>query len=294
MSELPMPETIIFALATAMYVVAAVIGIIQLQAGGAKYRRIIPPVVCLAVVFEAGLLILRAAAIKAIPLTGLFESMIVLTIVFGLIYLFLSIAVRQVWFGSVMVWVILAIILLTWVVAKPASEPAAVAATPWAIAHGIAMILGGAAMTFATASAILYLYASYKLKHKRIMQVLGKVPNLERLELMNLFGIQAGFLFITVGVISGLGMALARLAVMGTSVTRWLMDGKVICIIAAWIILACILVLNHLLLIRSKARACMTIAVFVLILFAILGVAVLGATHHNFVAHRLSNTSMIK
>jgi len=294
MSELPMPEMIILALATAMYIAAAITGIIQLRAGGAKYRRLMQPVVCLAIVFEAVLLILRAAAIKAIPLTGLFESMIVLTIVFGLIYLFLSIAIRQVWFSSVMVWVILAMVSMTWAVAKPASEPAAVAATPWAIAHGIAMILGGVSITFATASAILYLFASYKLKQKKIMQVLGKVPNLERLESMNLLGIRAGFLFITVGVISGLGMALTRLAVMGTSVTEWLTDGKVICIITAWVILAFILALNHLLLLKSKARACMTIAVFLLILFAILGVTVLGATQHNFAAHQLSNTSMIR
>jgi ABC-type uncharacterized transport system permease subunit len=294
MSELPVPETIILATATAMYAIAAIIGIAQLRAGTAKYRRLMQPVVCLAIVFEMGLLMFRAAAIKAIPLTGLFESMIVLTVVFGLIYLFLSIAVRQVWFSSVMVWVILAMVLLTWTVAKPASEPAAVAATPWAIAHGIAMILGGVAITFATASAILYLFATYKLKQKQIMQVLGKVPNLEKLESMNLLGIRAGFLFITVGVISGLGMALTRLAVMGTSVTEWLTDGKVICIITAWIILAFILALNHLLLLKSKARACMTIAVFVLILFAILGVTILGATHHNFATHQLSNTSMIR
>ena len=215
MSELPTPEIIILALATAIYIAAAIIGIIQLRPGSAKYRHLMQPVVCLAIVFEAGLLIFRAVAIKAIPLTGLFESMIVLTIVFGLIYLFLSIAIRQVWFSSVMVWVILAMILMTWMVASPAAEPAAVAATPWAIAHGIAMILGGASVTFATACAFLYLFGSYKLKHKQIMQVLGKVPNIEKLESMNLFGIRVGFLFITIGLISGLGLAVVRLALWG-------------------------------------------------------------------------------
>jgi ABC-type uncharacterized transport system permease subunit len=156
------------------------------------------------------------------------------------------------------------------------------------------MILGGVSITFATASAILYLFGSYKLKQKQIMQVLGKVPNIEKLESMNLLGIKTGFLFITVGVISGLGMALTRLAVMGTSITEWLTDGKVICIITAWVVLAFILALNHLLLLKSKARACMTIAVFLLILFAILGVTILGATHHNFSVHHLSNTPMTR
>jgi len=282
MSGLPMPETIIFAIATVMYAIAAVIGGLQLWADGEKYRHFMQPVVCTAIVFEAVVLIFRAVAIKAVPLTGLFESMIVLTIVFGLIYLFLSIAIRQVWFSSVIVWVILAMILMTWAVARPAAEPAAVAATPWAMAHGIAMILAAVSVTFATANACLYLIGNHKLKHKKIMQVLGKVPNMEKLEYMNLFGIRAGFVFITIGLISGLGLALLRLAMLGISIGEWLTDIKIICIIAAWALLAVILVLNRLLLLKDKARAVMTIMVFVLVLFAILGVTILGATHHNF------------
>lgn len=282
MFALPIPETITFALATAMYAAAAIIGILQLRADGEKYKRFIQPVVCTAIVFEAVVLIFRAVAIKAVPLTGLFESMIVLTIVFGLIYLFLSIAIRQVWFSSVIVWVILAMILMTWMVARPAAEPAAAAATPWAVAHAIAMILGGALVTFATAIAFLYLLGSYKLKHKQVMQVLGKVPNIEKLEYMNLFGIRAGFVFISIGLISGLGLALVRLALLGISIGQWLTDIKIICIITSWALLAVILILNRFLLLKDKTRAVMTILVFILVSFAILGVTILGATHHNF------------
>lgn len=289
-----MPEMIILILATAMYIVAAIIGIIQLRTGSAKYRHLMQPVVCLAIVFQAVLLILRAVAIKAIPLTGLFESMVVLSIVFGLLYLFLGMAVRQVWFSSIMVWVILAMVLTSWVVAKPASEPAAVAATPWAVAHGISMILGGASVTFATACAFLYLLSSYKLKHKKIMQVLGKVPNIEKLESMNLSGIRTGFLLITIGLISGLGMAVTRFAVLGISISQWLTDGKVLCIIAAWTILAVILASNRLLLLKSKARAFLTILAVVLILFAILGAGISGLTHHDFSAWQKSDTPITK
>ena len=294
MSELPTPEIIILALATAIYIAAAIIGIIQLRPGSAKYRHLMQPVICLAIVFEAGLLIFRAAAIKAIPLTGLFESMIVLTIVFGMVYLFLSIAVRQIWFSSVMVWVILAMVLISWIVASPATEPAAVAATPWAIAHGIAMILGGASLAFATACAFLYLFGSYKLKQKKIMQVLDRVPNIERLESMNLSGIRIGFLLITIGLISGLGLAVMRLATLGISISQWLTDGKVICIIAVWIMLAAILAANRLLLLKSKARAFLTITAFVLILFAIAGADISGLTHHDFSTVQKSGTPITK
>ncbi len=282
MLELPMVEMVIFISALLMYLIAAVVGYLQLRADKEKYRHFLLPLVCLAVTLEAVILVFRAAAIKAFPLTGLFESMIVLSIVFGLMYLFLSIAIRQVWFSSVMVWVILAMVIMAGAVAKPASEPHAVVATPWAIAHGIAMILGGASIAFATASAFLYLLGRRKLKQKKVMQVLGKVPNIERLESMNLFGIRTGLLFITIGLISGLGLALLRMSVLGISLAEWLTDGKVVCTFATGVLLGVILVLNRLLLLKGNIKAYLTIAAFVLVLFAILGVTILGATQHVF------------
>jgi len=278
MLELPIPEMVIFIFVVVVYLTAAIVGILQLLADGKRYKRFLPPLISLAVTLEAVILILRAVALKAIPLTGLFESMVVLTIVFGLVYLLLSSAIRQVWFGSVMAWIIFAMILMAGTVAKPVSEAHAIAATPWAIAHGIAMILGGASIMFATASAFLYLLGRGKLKRKEIIQVLGRVPNIEKLEHMNLFGARISFALLTIGLISGLGLA----SVVGTGITGWLADGKVVCIIAAWILLGMILLLNRMLLLKGKARAYMTIVIFVLLLFAILGVTVLGVTQHNF------------
>ncbi len=277
-----MPEMTVFAFVVVVYLAAAIVGILQLQAGGERYKRFLLPLVSLAVTLEAVVLIFRAIAIKAVPLTGLFESMIVLTIVFGLIYLFFSIAIQQVWFGSVMVWVILVMILMAGIVARPASEPHAVAATPWAVAHGIAMVLGGASITFAMASAFLYLLGRRKLKRKKVMQVLGRVPNIEKLEHMNLFGIRVGFVLITIGLISGSGLAFLRSAMLGMHIIEWLTDGKVVCTITAWVLLGTILVLNRLLLLKGKTRAYMTALAFVLVLFAILGVAIFGVTQHDF------------
>ncbi|MHC4364725.1 MAG: cytochrome c biogenesis protein CcsA [Planctomycetota bacterium] len=282
MFALPGPEIVIFVSIIILYIAAAVVGVVQLLAAGERYRRLLMPLVCLAIVLETAILIFRAVAIKGVPLTGLFESMIILTIVFGLIYLFFSIIIEQVWFGSVMVWVILAMILMAGIIAEPASEPHAVAATPWAIAHGIAMILGGAAVTFATASAFLYLLGVHGLKHKKVVQVLGRVPNIEKLQRLNLFGIRAGFLLISIGLISGLGLASLRLATLGISIVEWLTDGKVICIVAAWVLLAIVLLLHHLLLLKDKTRAYVTIAAFVMVLFAFLVVTILGATKHDF------------
>ncbi len=277
MLELPVSEMIIFIFVIVVYLAAAIVGVLQLLAGGERYKRFLWPLVLVAVALEVVLLVFRAVAIKAVPLTGLFESMVVLTIVFGLIFLFLNSAIQQVWFGSVMVWVILGMFLMAGTVARPASEAHAVAATPWAIAHGVTMILGGASIMFATASAFLYLLGNHRLKLKKVMQVLGRVPNIEKLEQMTLFGMRAGFILITIGLISGLGL----IWLLKTGILEWLTDGKVICIIAAWGLLGIILILDRMLLLNGKVRAYMTITIFVLILLAIF-VSVLGATQHDF------------
>lgn len=278
MAGLPGREIALFVSVVVIYLAAGIVGVIQLLPRGEKYRRFLLPLVCLAVVLEAVMLIFRAVTLRAVPLTGLFESMIVLTIVFALIYLFFSIAVQQVWFGSIMTWVILVMVLMAGIVAAPASEPYALAATPWAVAHGIAMVLGGASIAFATSTAVLYLLGRRKLKRKKVMQVLGRVPNIEKLEHMNLLAVRIAFVLITIGLASGLGLA----SMLRTGLAAWLTDPKVICSIAAWGLLGSIIVLNRVLLLKANVRAGMTVAAFLLVLFAILGVTVLGVTKHDF------------
>ena len=282
MLELPMPEMIVFSAVLVTYLAAAIVGVLQLRAGGDKFKHYLVPLVALAVSLEAVILIFRAVAINAIPLTGLFESMVVLTLVFGLIYLFFSIPVRQVWFGSVVTWVILATIILAALVAKPASQPQAIAATPWAVAHAIAMILSGVAIMLASASAGLYLLASRSLKQKKVTRVLGKMPNFEKLGQMNLFGLKASFILMTFGLVSGVGMAVAGSSKLQLGLVDWLTDSKIVIVMAVWVMVAIILVMHHLGAIKVRLRAHITIAAFVLILFAVVGTTLFCSTKHRF------------
>ncbi len=274
MFKLPLQELIIFAIVIASYLAAAVAGVLQLLAGGAKYKRFLLPLVALAVTFEAVILIFRAVAIKAVPLTGSFESMIVLTIVFGLTYLFLSIGIQKVWFSSVMVWVMLVLIVLAAIVAKPAAQASAMASRPWAIAHGISMALASAAAMLATASAVLYLYSRRKLKRKDLLGVLGKVPNIEKLQRMNLFGVKLCFILLTFGLVSGVGLSVSH---------GWMLtDPKIVLIEVVWLLIGVILVLWKAIRLKEKTIAHLTIVAFALILFAVVGTSVFCGTGHKF------------
>jgi ABC-type uncharacterized transport system permease subunit len=281
MLSLPIPELIIFLFVLTLYLVASIVGILQLRDGGEKYKCFLLPMVCLTIILEIVMLIFRAVAIKAIPLTGLFESMIVLTIVLGFIYLFAGITIQQVWFGSVMVWVMLGLIILSASVAEPASAAHIAASTPWAIVHGFTMILSGAAAMLATTSSVLYLVGRQKLKQKKVLQVLGKVPNLEKLERMNLFGLKACFVLMTFGFTSGIGLA-ANSTSLNMTATDWLTDAKIVLIALVWMLLGLILVLWRIVKLREKIIAYVTLVTFALILFAVVGTSVFCGSGHDF------------
>jgi len=283
MSGLPISEFVVFVSMVVIYIAAAITGTLQIVASGRRYRRFLVALVGAAITLEIVILLLRGIAINAVPLTGLFESMIVLTVVFGLIYLFLSITIRQVWFDCVVVWIILLMVLTAGSVAAPAAQPRAIAATPWAIAHGVAMILGGASLTFAAASAVLYLLGRNKLKNKKVLSVLGKIPDLEKLELMNLHSLEACFLLVTFGMAGGIGMAAINSAALGMSFANWLTDPKIVLILIIWTLLSVTLILKRTITLKGKTVAYLTITAFVLILFALVGTAVFCGTKHNFI-----------
>ena len=278
MFDLSTSETIVFAFVVVAHGAAGVVAALQLAKSRRRYGALLVPLVLAAVVFDIILLGLRGVSIRAVPLTGLFESLLVLALVFGVLYLALRSTIDQVWFGSLMVWVILGIVLVAAFVAKPAARPEELAATPWAVAHAAAMILASAAVVFAAANSALYLLGSYRLKHNGIMQVLGRIPNMETLARMNRLGVRLGFVLLTIGVVGGLGLV----SVQGTGIVKWLTDGKVICIIAAWGLLGATLVLDRLCLLKVKVRAYVTLAALGLLLLATIGVTVTGATRHRF------------
>ena len=282
MSDLPIPELIVFVAAGVFYISAALVGGLQLSTRFRSSARLLLPLLCMAVVLETVVLVFRAVSIRNIPLTGLFESMLVLTIVLSLLYIFLSLGIPQVWFGSIMSWVLLAMVVLAAAVAQPASIPRRVAVTPWMVFHGLSMVISSAAIVFSAASAFLYLLSDHRLKQKKVLTVLGRVPNTAWLRHAIQVGLKCSFASLTLGLASGIGLAAVQSASMGMRLLDWLVDPKIISIAAAWLLMAVILCLHRCARLSDKKTAYATVAAFILILFAFVGVALLGNTVHAF------------
>ncbi len=281
MLQLPLNEKLVFYAVLLVYLLAGGVAVRQLAPGGEKYKRLLTALIALGVSLQSVMLIFRAVSLKAFPLTGLFESMIFLGITFALVYLFVSIVVSQVWFGSAMTWIMVLIVVLSAKVASPVAGEYESATTPWGIAHGLAMIMGGTMIAFSTASAWMYLLQNKRLKQKQLGKVLGRMPNVSKLQKMNAFGIEACFVLVSFGLFVGLGLAAIEIRMDGKTWSQWLIDPRTILITVAWLLLAVMLILRFFARLGGRAIAYMTIVAFFLIIFATAGVAIFCGTIHD-------------
>ncbi len=283
MWQLPMPEKSVFVVSCLAYLMAAMVGIVQLSATRRAWSRALVPLVCVGVCLEMVVLVFRAVAIKAVPLTGLFESMMLLTMVLALIYVVLSVPIQQIWFGSVMAWLLAVLSVLSATVAQPATTAVKAASTPWAIFHASAMVLSGALIMFSTGIAALYLFSQRQLKHKKVLTVLGRVPNLQWLAKANARSLKLCFISQTIGLFCGIGLVILQAVPQNSSLSDWMVDPKILLIAVAWVLLLVVMVGRGVHWLSDKGMAYATLAVFFLVLFASVGVVFIWETRHAFV-----------
>jgi len=282
MFELPTNELVLFLTVIGLYLIAAVIGYLQIIRVKQKNLPILTHIFALAVVLEAVILVLRAAELKSVPLTGLFESMIMLTGILGLVYLILGMFLRQVWFGSMMSWLLAVLILLTALIARPVSDAREIATEPWVLTHALAMILSAALILLAAVCGYIYLAGRARLKQKRIVKVLGMMPNLQKMERLNLWALWAAFVLITIGMISGTVGVWLKAEFLGTQPLVWLFDSKILAIFITWLLLLVVLIARHLNFIKERIVAYASLVILIWILFALVGATLFCATKHDF------------
>jgi len=282
MFQLPSLERGLFAGMLLLSVVSAALGGVQIARGDIRLRRLLTASVALMVSLTAAVLALRGLAIGAFPMTGVFESMLIVLLFIGLTFLLLSVVMPQVWFSSVMAWVLWMLMLLAAAVAKPAAPLHEAAQTPWVIVHALSMSLAGAMIVFAAANSILFLWSRKRLKSRHFPALFGRMPTLETLERLTLLGLRLSLAALTAGLVSGVGLVGVKSAGLGMTVGDWLTDSKIVMIAAAWCVLLGTLLLRRWLAFGGKAVARMTLVICFLILFAFIGSTVFCKSGHDF------------
>ena len=265
MLTLPVIERVLYGVVVLAYLAASGLGLGYLLRGHKCYPFLVDRLVGIAVAIQAILLVFRAVAIEAFPLAGSYDSLLILSLVFGLTFMVFGLFIRQVWFGATMSWVILLLVVLTGLLGRPVTEPESGVETPWVLAHGLAMILGEVMVLLAAVSAGLYLIADRQLKQKAINRVLGVAPNLQTLQRLNRLGLMASFVLVTLGGISGMGMICINPDRFGGHMDYWIRDWRVLCLTLAWMLIGYCLPAQYYGWSRGRLNAWMTVVSAILI-----------------------------
>ncbi len=154
-----------------------------------------------------------AWATHQLPVTTVFESMIVLSWVLAAVGLYLIVrAPRPVAVGMFVLPLVLALITIAgfwapredWVRAGWGA-----AAVFWGTAHGLLYLVGAVGSCVGAAAGLMFLAQSHRLKHKRPPRFGFALPSLEQSERVNRAAITVAFPFLTAGLVVGLAMEAA-------------------------------------------------------------------------------------
>jgi len=217
--------------------------------------------------------------VYALPLRGEANSLLFVSWILGIFYLYGAIHHRRQAWGVFVLPVVLGLVLLAGLIGKVSqyerTSPAEVTdySKFWIIAHVALLLLGGVGLGVGFIASIMYLVQSRKLRHKALPDSGLPLLSLERLEKMILHGVDWSFPLLTTGLL--IGLALLRDA--GLS---WL-DPKVLSSMLLWVVFALLLYIRHGLHQRGRRFAAWTIAAFVFLVVAFV-VETLAPSWHRF------------
>ncbi len=220
----------------------------------------------------------RAAESQAV-LNTCFDSLMALSWLLAITFLVAQWNHPELSLGLLVLPVVLLLIGLSGLL--QATEPRLLAgmARFWGPLHGAIVLSGGIAAFVACLTGLMYLIQSSRLKRKKLMGILGKLPSLERLEKLTLGSLSTAFLLLTIGLIIGL-LLMLELRRQGAEELR-LLDPKVLAGLALWATFALLMRLGRHPNLRGRRVALLTILGFILLVAAFAGVDLLTTSWHE-------------
>jgi ABC-type transport system involved in cytochrome c biogenesis permease subunit len=232
---------------------------------------------------------------RKVPVTNVFESLLVLSWILGLIGLYLMVrSPRQVAVGVFVLPLVLALVLLAgWFASRTADWGQLRGATVfWGSVHGVFLLAGAVSTCVAFAAGLMYLVQANRLKQKRQPGFGFGLPSLEQSERLNRGAITLAFPLLTFGLLIGVVLDLATRRVgAGAGVgmpLRWT-DPKVISAGVMWLVFAVLLHARFRPAMRGRSVMLLTILAFAFLVVTWVGVDVLRLpTAHGGAAGRAS------
>ncbi len=212
-----------------------------------------------------------------VPVTTVFESLLVLSWIMALIGLYLMARSPQpVAVGLFVLPLVLALVLLA---GRFESQTAQWdewrgATRFWGSVHGVFLLAGAVSTCVAFAAGLMYLVQSNRLKHKRRPRLGFSLPSLEQSERLNRGAITLAFPLLTFGLLIGVVLDLAVRRPASGAPLSWT-DPKVVSAGLMWLVFAVLLHARFRPAMRGRSVMLLTILAFAFLVFTWVGVDVL-------------------
>lgn len=212
------------------------------------------------------------------PLASSFDSLLVVAWVFALCYLFLHWHFPDLALGVFTLPITLGCVLFAAFLDDEPRRDLQGWVQVWGFAHGIVLLAGALAVAGGFVAGLMYLVQARRLKAKHIAVAGMDLPSLEFLERMNRRGIALGFPLLTMGLATGVLLAIDQLR-RGNTDIRWT-DPKVVCAVALWVLLGTLVLGRRVPALRGRRVAMLTVVAFLLLIFTIAGVDLMLDSWH--------------
>ena len=227
---------------------------------------------------------------RKVPVTTVFESMMVLSWIVALIGLYLMVrSPRPIAVGVFVLPLVLALVV---VAGRFASRTAhwgqwQGARAFWGSVHGVFLLAGAVSTCVAFAAGLMYLVQANRLKNKRVPRFGFALPSLEQSERLNRGAITLAFPLLTFGLLIGVVLDLAaRRGAAGVPLS-WT-DPKVVSAGVMWLVFAVLLHARFRPAMRGRSVMLLTILAFAFLVFTWVGVDVLNLPTAHGAAGRAS------
>lgn len=211
-------------------------------------------------------------AVQRPPLSSQFGSLLLLSWILAVFYLYGSIHYRKVAWGVFVMPVVLGLVVLTSIV-PPEEDPQSTLFPAldslrgdrfWSFLHGTLLLLAAVGVCIGFVASVMYLVQARRLRAKILPGQGVRLLSLERLEEMNRRAINLAFPLLTAGVLVGGALMLHK----AEQLQGW-SDPKVLGGIALWLVFALLLYLRYGAHLRGRRLAQLTIMAFVLLVFTL-------------------------
>jgi ABC-type transport system involved in cytochrome c biogenesis permease subunit len=209
-------------------------------------------------------------AVQRPPLASQYGSLLLLSWVLAVFYIYGSVHHRQVAWGVFVLPVVLGLVILTCL--EPADTGTGIIPALdtlkgegfWRFLHGVLLLLAAIGVSIGFFASVMYLVQARRLRAKALPGPGMRLLSLERLEEMNRRAINLAFPLLTVGVLLGVVLMLHAPG----QIQGWT-DPKVLGGVALWLVFALLLYLRYGVHLRGRLLAQLTIMAFVLLVFTL-------------------------